>query len=540
MEALGHLSVGLEERFRRDPKAKSRQLLVELAVTGQEARVAAVGDLRALGRTAPEDARVGEAVPDEFGEGLVGETAIARHQTHLKHPGAATLAYDEVPQEAAAGAPVVSAEALRAAPLADLIPHRVAALGRKHAVPHALHRVPPTSGVKSKHEPTSRPKPVRRLAAGRQFFRRPERILHLVPVAPGLFGRHDRLEREVVETPEATQRVVEQLVLAGELGVVAHRLPGGAGAAAALVFAAHGDAVGARLEQLHRSRVREIALRLDHLRPDDVSWVAALDEDDESVVAGDPRTAMGDAFDPELQHVAAPGLRRFGFRGTGHDSYPAMPLNLDLDTYSAEAERFVGAMDREYYLHFAGHKQALEIETIYERHRSLFERQAVDELREELDRTGPGDERRRVRYLLELAAGGLMGAATKAEETALAEREATLEIEIDGRREAYRQSSVIQANEPDPDRRAEIERARLELLEAELNPLHVAMTERVHGLARELGWASYRAMCQELKGIDLGDLAGQTSAFSGATAPEYRERVEPALRKQTGRGFDAL
>ena len=217
-----------------------------------------------------------------------------------------------------------------------------------------------------------------------------------------------------------------------------------------------------------------------------------------------------------------------------------MPLKLDLDTYSAEAERFVGAMDREYYLHFAGHKQALEIETIYERHRSLFERQAVDELREELDRTGPGDERRRVRYLLELAAGGLMGAATKAEETALAEREATLEIEIDGRREAYRQSSVIQANEPDPERRAEIERARLELLEAELNPLHVAMTERVHGLARELGWASYRAMCQELKGIDLGDLAGQTSAFSGATAPEYRERVEPALRKQTGRGFDAL
>ena len=62
-----------------------------------------------------------------------------------------------------------------------------------------------------------------------------------------------------------------------------------------------------------------------------------------------------------------------------------MPLALDLDTYSAEAEAFVGAMDREYYLHFAGHKQELEIEPIYDHHRELFEREVVDELRERLD-----------------------------------------------------------------------------------------------------------------------------------------------------------
>jgi hypothetical protein len=216
-----------------------------------------------------------------------------------------------------------------------------------------------------------------------------------------------------------------------------------------------------------------------------------------------------------------------------------MPLKLDLDTYSSEAEKFVGSLDREYYLHFAGHKQEFEIEAIYARHRHLFERPVIDELRGRLA-AAAGDERRRVRYLLELAVGGLMGEATKEEETKLAEREATLEIEIDGRKEAYRQSSVVQANEPDPDRRAEIERARLTALEAELNPLHLAMMDRVHGLAIELGWESYRAMCEELKGVDLGSLERQTRAFTETTAASYRERVERPLREQTGRGFDEL
>ena len=54
-----------------------------------------------------------------------------------------------------------------------------------------------------------------------------------------------------------------------------------------------------------------------------------------------------------------------------------MPLALDLQAYAAEAEAFVGSMDREYYLHFAGHKPELEIAPIYDRHRGLFERPAI-------------------------------------------------------------------------------------------------------------------------------------------------------------------
>ena len=84
-------------------------------------------------------------------------------------------------------------------------------------------------------------------------------------------------------------------------------------------------------------------------------------------------------------------------------------------------------LDREYYLHFAGHKEAFEIEAIYERHSSLFERSVVDELRDRLA-TLDGDSERRCRYLLQLAVEGFIGHASKSEAALLAEREGALEI----------------------------------------------------------------------------------------------------------------
>ena len=38
----------------------------------------------------------------------------------------------------------------------------------------------------------------------------------------------------------------------------------------------------------------------------------------------------------------------------------------DLDAYRQRADRFIAALDEEYYLHFAGHKAKLEIESIYD------------------------------------------------------------------------------------------------------------------------------------------------------------------------------
>ena len=216
-----------------------------------------------------------------------------------------------------------------------------------------------------------------------------------------------------------------------------------------------------------------------------------------------------------------------------------MPLAVDLDTHARAYEQFVSEMDREYYLHYAGHKEEFEIEEIYERHAALFEREVVERLRDEAG-AATGDEARRARYLLELAVGGFLGRETKREEAELAEREAALELEVDGERLPYRQSAVTQANEPDPARRLAIEDARLEALERDLNPLHLRALTRAQELARDLGWASYRAMYEDLKGIDLAALEDQTSAFLRATEDTYGPTLEPHLREQAGVGLEEL
>ncbi len=206
-----------------------------------------------------------------------------------------------------------------------------------------------------------------------------------------------------------------------------------------------------------------------------------------------------------------------------------MVASLELPAYRDEAETFLGELDREFYLHFSGQRDDYGIEAIYERHASLFRRDAVDALREQ-----------GTRPLLEFAVHGLIGRETKAEAAELARREAALEIEVDGRQVPYREASVVQANERDPERRATIDRARNEALDEHLNPLLIELLERGRALTTELGWSSTVAMCEELSGIDLRSLGRQAAAFLEATEDRYEPLVAPRLEQQLGFGFERL
>ena len=205
-------------------------------------------------------------------------------------------------------------------------------------------------------------------------------------------------------------------------------------------------------------------------------------------------------------------------------------MAIDLTAYRAEAEQFLTALDREYYLHFSGQQADYDIEPIYERHAGLFARESVEGLRE----AGAA------RALVEFAVHGHLGRETKAESAELARREAGLEIEWDGERVPFRSAATLQANEPEPDRRAALEAARNSLTETQLNPLLRELLDRSHALTRELGYSSMVDMCEELSGIDLRALERQTSAFLAASEAEYEAIVQPRLLDQLGLGFDRL
>jgi hypothetical protein len=214
-------------------------------------------------------------------------------------------------------------------------------------------------------------------------------------------------------------------------------------------------------------------------------------------------------------------------------------LALDLDTYAARAERFCEELDREHYLHLAGHKRELEVEPIYERHADLFAREAVERLREAREGAA-GEAGRRARYLLQFAFDGHLGRATSTEQAAVAELEASLEVGLDSERVTYRGVPIAQANEADGARRAALEEARDELLAERLNPLHLTALDRVHELAGELGWASYAEACAELRGVDLEALGRQTADFLRATDSRYAAVVEPELERAGCPGLGRL
>jgi hypothetical protein len=150
------------------------------------------------------------------------------------------------------------------------------------------------------------------------------------------------------------------------------------------------------------------------------------------------------------------------------------------------------------------------------------------------------EQRRRLTLLLDFAVDGYIGHQTSELEAELAEREATLSIAFDRERLGFRESAVAQANEPDRGRRHAIERARLDATEHHLNPLERELLDARHACARELGFASYRAMCEQLKGYDLAELARQTEAFAAATATGYPDMVDAPLKETLGIAFDDL
>jgi hypothetical protein len=208
-------------------------------------------------------------------------------------------------------------------------------------------------------------------------------------------------------------------------------------------------------------------------------------------------------------------------------------VGADLGEYRRQAELFLEELSREYYLHLAGHKPDLALEPIYERHEALFARDAVERTGE-ARRAAEGDEELRLRYLHQFALDGHLGAATRELEAQLAELEATLEVSVAGESMPYRMAAVAQANEPEAERRAEIEAARNQVLAERLNPLHREALERAHRACADLGWPSYLDAYSDVRALDIRELAHGLEGFAQATEANYARTVDPELERTAG------
>src|SRR3954451_18240188 len=141
------------------------------------------------------------------------------------------------------------------------------------------------------------------------------------------------------------------------------------------------------------------------------------------------------------------------------------PTARELDAFRADADRFDAEIGEEYYLHYAGHKDTLEIEQIYERHPDLSKLETARSLRD-----APTE-------LWRFACEGYLGNLTREHAERVAKAEAELEATVDAETIPYRMLRVVMSNEPDRDKRQRLEEARVRLLDEHLNPIYLDAVE---------------------------------------------------------------
>ena len=290
------------------------------------------------------------------------------------------------------------------------------------------------------------------------------------------------------------------VVLLGELALVREPLPGGAGARLAVVQAAVRRSGPRRVRSSSTaSRLGVVALRLRRPGRGPGRPAARRRRTRRSRSArATPRPPCASASTSSradsspLSRVAA----AVSARASPPWAYRCRPLGARPRRLPrGGAERSASELDREYYLHDAGHKAELEIEPIYERHGWPVRADAVDG--SALRRAAGRRHRRRARGACAtcwpVRARGLPRARRPAprRRSSPGSRRRSRSSLRRGRSRTAR-CAVEQANEPDPERRAALEAARNELLAERLNPLYRAALERAHELCRELGLAELR------------------------------------------------
>jgi hypothetical protein len=199
-----------------------------------------------------------------------------------------------------------------------------------------------------------------------------------------------------------------------------------------------------------------------------------------------------------------------------------------LDAYRDEADRFVAALDEEYYLHYAGLKETFELEPIYERFADLTTLEAARRLAEHAEGGGPGEVQ-----LWQFACEGYLGNLTREESEAVAGLEATLAATVDGDEVPYRMLRPTIANEADRGRRERLEAARVELAEDRLMPTWTALDEKRREGTRALGAPTYRELYERF-GFPLEELAAQARAFLDGTEALHVAAFDRFLRRRVG------
>ena len=199
------------------------------------------------------------------------------------------------------------------------------------------------------------------------------------------------------------------------------------------------------------------------------------------------------------------------------------PTNREIDAFRDRADRFVADLDEEYYLHFSGQKQSLDVEQVYERYEDLTRLETAQQMR------GAPTE------LWRFACEGFLGNLTRAHQARLASVEAELEATVDGETIPYRMLRVAMSNEPDRDKRQRLEETRVRLLDEHLNPVYLEAAEIDRDAVVQLDAPNYYELYKNF-GFRLDELAEECRSLLDETEKLWEREGDSFFRSRLGIG----
>jgi len=200
------------------------------------------------------------------------------------------------------------------------------------------------------------------------------------------------------------------------------------------------------------------------------------------------------------------------------------PEPRDIESFRHTADRFVADLDEEYYLHFSGLKETLDVEQIYERYDELTRLETAQRME-----GGPTE-------LWRFACEGFLGNLTREHQARVARVEAELEAMVDGETIPYRMLRVVMSTEPDRDKRERLERERVRLLDEHLNPVFVDAAEIDRQAVATLGAPNYYELYKNF-GFRLDELAAECQEVLDETEKLWEREGEKLFRQRLGIGL---
>ena len=175
----------------------------------------------------------------------------------------------------------------------------------------------------------------------------------------------------------------------------------------------------------------------------------------------------------------------------------------------------------------------VDIAQTYAGHERLFSPEAIAAVGKAADDAADPREKKALRYLRRYLLAEHVDKAVAPLSDAIRNTESGAEIELDGAKVPFPQLPVLLAVEADRAKRQRISDAALPVLET-IEPIQLEKGEQSRRLARRLGFDSYNALSEELRGFSLAALSLQCEQILSATETAYAALLSAVTREFMG------